>query len=292
MSHGIVTPGATFAERSRAALADPELQGALTNLHRRLDTARAVAETSPELKDRASSIRREVLADLDGWLDRLAASLERVGAVVHRASTPEEARSVVVALARERGVSTVVKSKSMATEEIDLADALERADIETIETDLGEYIVQVADERPSHMITPAIHKTLDTIAEVLTTRADGPLPTDREALAAWTHDHLRPAFLRAEMGISGVNFAAADTGTITIVTNEGNGRLCTSWPRTHVAVMPVEKVIPRLVDLATLLPLLTRSATGQAMSNYLSMITGPRRDDEMDGPDERAPVVV
>src|SRR5680860_1331083 len=263
MSHGIVTPGATFAERSRAALADPELQGALTNLHRRLDTARAVAETSPELKDRASSIRREVLADLDGWLDRLAASLERVGAVVHRASTPEEARSVVVALARERGVSTVVKSKSMATEEIDLAD-----------------------ERPSHMITPAIHKTLDTIADVLTTRADGPLPTDREALAAWTHDHLRPAFLRAEMGISGVNFAAADTGTITIVTNEGNCRLCTSWPRTHVAVMPVEKVIPRLVDLATLLPLLTRSATGQAMSNYLSMITGPRRDDEMDGPDE------
>ena len=286
MSHGIVTPGRTFAERSRAALADPELQGALANLHRRLYTAGAVAETNPELRQRAASIRREVLVDLDGWLDRLEASLERVGAVVHRAATPADARTIIVGLARESGAKTVVKSKSMASEEINLGDALERAGIETVETDLGEYIVQVAGERPSHMITPAIHKTLDQVAAVLSTRATGPLPAEREPLAAWTHDHLRPAFLRAEMGISGVNFAAADTGTITIVTNEGNGRLCTTWPRIHVAVMPIEKVIPRFSDLATLLPLLTRSATGQAMSNYLSMITGPRRDGEVDGPDE------
>src|SRR4051794_6523637 len=116
------------------------------------------------------------------------------------------------------------------------------------------------------MITPAIHLTLDQIAAVLGTRADRPLPVEREALAAWTHDHLRPAFLRAEVGISGVNFAAADTGTITIVTNEGNGRLCTTWPRVHIALMPVEKVIPRFSDLGTLVPLLTRSATGQSLS--------------------------
>jgi L-lactate dehydrogenase complex protein LldF len=285
-NHGIVTPGQTFAERATSAVADPDLQGALRNLDRRLHTARAVADTTPELKDRAAAIRREVLADLDGWLDRLEASLTRVGAVVHRADTPAAARKVVLDLVRLHDARTVVKSKSMATEEIDLGAALEAVGIEVVETDLGEYIVQVAGERPSHMITPAIHKTLPQIAAVLGTRADGPLPVEREALAAWTHDHLRPAFLRAEVGISGVNFAAADTGTITIVTNEGNGRLCTTWPRIHVAVMPIEKVIPRFADLGTLVPLLTRSATGQSLSNYLSMITGPRRAGESDGPEE------
>ncbi len=286
MTHGIVTPGESFAERATNAVANPDLQRALRNLDIRLHTARAVADTTPEMKDQAAELRREVLADLDGWLDTLEASLTRVGATVHRADTPADARRIVLDLANREGAHTIVKSKSMATEEIDLGAALESVGIEVVETDLGEYIVQVADERPSHMITPAIHKTLDQIASVLETRADGPLPVEREALAAWTHDHLRPAFLRAEIGISGVNFAAADTGTITIVTNEGNGRLCTTWPRVHIALMPIEKVIARFGDLATLLPLLTRSATGQSLSNYVSMLTGPRRDDESDGPDE------
>jgi L-lactate dehydrogenase complex protein LldF len=286
VTHGIVTPGDNFVARATSAVANPELQRALRNLDSRLDTARAIADTTPEMKDDAAGIRREVLADLDGWLDRLEKSLTAVGATVHRADTPEQARRIVLDLVREHHASTVVKSKSMATEEIDLGTALEAVGIEVVETDLGEYIVQVAEERPSHMITPAIHKTLDQIAAVLSTRADGPLPVEREALAAWTHGHLRPAFLRAEVGISGVNFAAADTGTITIVTNEGNGRLCTTWPRVHIAVMPIEKVIPRFADLATLVPLLTRSATGQSLSNYLSMITGPRRGDESDGPEE------
>jgi L-lactate dehydrogenase complex protein LldF len=284
--HGIVTPGDSFSARATSAVANPELQRALRNLDTRLYTASDVEASTPDMKDRAAGVRREVLADLDGWLDRLEVSLTRVGATVHRADTPAAARKIVLDLAHEQGAHTVVKSKSMATEEIDLGAALEAMGIEVVETDLGEYIVQVADERPSHMITPAIHKTLDQIAAVLGTRADGPLPVEREALAAWTHDHLRPAFLRAEVGISGVNFAAADTGTITIVTNEGNGRLCTTWPRVHIAVMPIEKVIPRFADLATLLPLLTRSATGQSLTNYLSMITGPRRDGESDGPEE------
>lgn len=286
MTHGVITPGGNFSERATSAVANPELQRALRNLDTRLHTARAVADTTPEMKDRAAAMRREVLADLDGWLDRLEDSLTRVGAVVHRADTPAAARKVVLDLVGANEARTVVKSKSMATEEIDLGAALEAVGIEVVETDLGEYIVQVAEERPSHMITPAIHKTLDQIAAVLGTRADGPLPVEREALTAWTHDHLRPAFLRADVAISGVNFAAADTGTITIVTNEGNGDLCTSWPRVHIAVMPIEKVIPRFADLATLVPLLTRSATGQSLSNYLSMITGPRRDGESDGPEE------
>ena len=173
----------------------------------------------------------------------------------------------------------------MATEEIDLVDALEAAGIEAVETDLGEYIVQVAGERPSHMIVPAIHKTLGQVAEVLETRADGPLPVEAEAITAWARDHLRARFLAADLGITGANFVAADTGTIVLVTNEGNGDLCTIIPRVQVAVVPVEKVIARFADLATLLPLLTMSATGQRISNYVTMINGPRRAGELDGPE-------
>jgi L-lactate dehydrogenase complex protein LldF len=284
--HGIVTPGDDFRERTQVAVADPQLQRALRNLDRRLYTARAVQESRPDWKDHAAAIRRETLADLDGWLDRLEQSLRAVGVVVHRTSTPDEARSLVVQLVRERGGRTVVKSKSMATEEIDLGNALARAGVRSIETDLGEYIVQVAGERPSHMITPAIHKTLGQIRDVLSAEAGEQLPADREALTAWARAKLRDDFLAADVGITGVNFAAADTGTIVLVTNEGNGRFCTTWPQVHIALMPVEKVIPRFADLATLLPLLTSSATGQALSNYVTMLTGPRRDGEIDGPDE------
>ena len=174
----------------------------------------------------------------------------------------------------------------MATEEIELGAALEDAGVRSIETDLGEYIVQLAGERPSHMITPAIHKTLPQIRDVLAREAGADLPVDREALTEWAREKLRCEFLRADLGITGVNFAAADTGTIVLVTNEGNGRYCTTWPRVHVALMPIEKVIPRFADLATLLPLLTSHATGQALSNYVTMVSGPRRDGEVDGPDE------
>ena len=205
---------------------------------------------------------------------------------VHRASTPADARRVIVDLAQARGARTVVKSKSMATEEIDLGDALEEAGLTSVETDLGEYIVQLAGERPSHMITPAIHKTLPQIRDVLAKEAGLDLPVDREALTAWARERLRGEFLRADIGITGVNFAAADTGTLVLVTNEGNGRFCTTLPRVHVAVMPVEKVIPRLADVGVLLPLLTTHATGQALSNYVTMISGPRRAGEVDGPDE------
>jgi L-lactate dehydrogenase complex protein LldF len=286
MTDHVVTPGRTIKERAARAVADPELQRAMANLDVRLFTAREIADTTPGLKDRAAAVRREVLADLDGWLDRLESKLAELGVVVHRADTPALARRIVLDVAHREGVQRVVKSKSMATEEIELAPALEGAGIDTVETDLGEYIVQVAGERPSHMIVPAIHKTLPQIASVLSTRAAAPLPVDRDELTSWTHDHLRPAFVEADMGITGANFVAADTGTVVIVTNEGNGRLSTSLPRIHLAMVPVEKVIPRFADLATLLPLLTRSATGQALSNYVSMITGPRRPGELDGPDQ------
>jgi L-lactate dehydrogenase complex protein LldF len=284
--HGITTPGRDFHERTATAIADPLLQQALHNLDRRLHTAGESAAAHPEWKDRAAAIRRETLVDLDGWLDRLERSLTARDVHVHRAATPDDARRVVLDLARARGARTVVKSKSMATEEIDLGHALEQAGLTSVETDLGEYIVQLAGERPSHMIVPAIHKTLPQIRDVLAREARADLAVDREVLTAWARERLRDEFLRADIGITGVNFAAADTGTLVLVTNEGNGRFCTTLPRVHVAVMPVEKVIPRLADVGVLLPLLTTHATGQALSNYVTMISGPRRAGELDGPDE------
>jgi L-lactate dehydrogenase complex protein LldF len=284
--HGITTPGRDFHERTATAIADPLLQQALHNLDRRLRTAGESAAAHPEWKDRAAAIRRETLVDLDGWLDRLERSLTARDVHVHRAATPDDARRVVLELARARGARTVVKSKSMATEEIDLGHALEQAGLTSVETDLGEYIVQLAGERPSHMIVPAIHKTLPQIRDVLAREARADLAVDREVLTAWARERLRGEFLRADIGITGVNFAAADTGTLVLVTNEGNGRFCTTLPRVHVAVMPVEKVIPRLADVGVLLPLLTTHATGQALSNYVTMISGPRRAGELDGPDE------
>ncbi|MCU1457341.1 MAG: iron-sulfur cluster-binding protein [Actinomycetia bacterium] len=283
---GLVTPGPTMKARSKVAVEDPQLQAALSNLDLRLFTAGVVQAEHPEWKDRVAEIRRETLADLDGWIDKLEAKLLSLGVVVHRAATPEEARAYILGLAQREGVRRVVKSKSMATEEIDLGSALEAVGIESIETDLGEYIVQLADERPSHMITPAIHKTLGQIADVLSKEAGTELPVVREPLTAWARDKLREKFVAADMGITGANFVAADTGTIVVVTNEGNGRFCTSLPRIHVAVVPVEKVVPRFEDLGVLLPTLVMSATGAKMSNYLSMVTGPRREGEIDGPEQ------
>jgi L-lactate dehydrogenase complex protein LldF len=285
MSHGVVTPGGTLAARAAHAVDDPELQHALRNLDRRLFTARDVAAEHPELKERAAALRRETLTDLPGWLDRTEDVLTGLGVQVHRAATPEDARRIVLEIATHERSTRAVKSKSMATEEIDLADALGAAGVPTVETDLGEYIVQVAGERPSHMIVPAIHKTLAQVAEVLETRAAAEIPVEHEAITAWAREHLREEFLAADLGITGANFVAADTGTLVLVTNEGNGDLCTIIPRVQIAVVPVEKVIPRFADLATLLPLLTMSATGQRISNYVTMINGPRRPGEIDGPE-------
>lgn len=278
----------SLADRARRAIGDENLQTALAKVTAALGAEGTAARTDPDMVERrrrGAAVRREVLADLDGWLDRLQATLESRGITVHRAAGPEEARRIVLGIAREEGVRLAVKSKSMATEEIHLNAALEAEGIEVVETDLGEYIIQLAKEMPSHIIAPAVHKTVPQVARLFSEAAGEPLPDDRSALCAFARQRLRGKFLSADMGITGVNFAAADTGTIVLVTNEGNGRMCTSLPRVHVAVMPVEKVIPRFEDLGVLLPLLTRTATGQRLSTYVSMITGPRRPGEVDGPE-------
>jgi L-lactate dehydrogenase complex protein LldF len=186
----------------------------------------------------------------------------------------------------------VVKSKSMASEEIGLNEHLEAAGIEVVETDLGEFIVQVAGEAPEHIIMPAIHKSREQVRDLFEPLAGRELGTDPADLINFARGHLRERFLSAPVGVTGVNFAVAETGTVVMVTNEGNGRMCSSLPRVHIAVMGMERVVAQASDLAVLLPLLTRSATGQKISSYVSMLSGPRRGDEGDGPDEMHVVIL
>jgi L-lactate dehydrogenase complex protein LldF len=282
--------GASLPARARAAIGDRFLQEALSTATDRFLTARrsALAEL-PEAevyRERARRIKEATLQRLDEHLGRLADQVAEAGGVVHWAADAAEARGLVLDLARARGVRTVVKSKSMATEEIHLNEALTRAGLEVVETDLGEYIIQLAGERPSHIIVPAIHKTRGQIAALFGEEVGRPVPADPEALTRLAREELRQKFLQADMGITGVNFAIAETGTLVLVTNEGNGRLVTTLPRIHVALMGVDKVIPSAADLPVFLQLLPRSATGQTLTTYTNLIRGPRRPGEADGPDE------
>ena len=282
---------APFRQRAGDALKDTFLQQALTIATTKfIDLRRDAFDEFPEgdaLRDRARAIKEATLQRLDHYLEQLIDNVERLGGHVHYATTPEDARRIILDIARRTGTRMVVKSKSMATEEIHLNDALEAAGITPVETDLGEYIIQLAHERPSHIIAPAIHKTKGQVAELFARelkRSD--VPADPEALTAIARVELREKFLQADMGITGANFAVADTGTVVLVTNEGNGRMVTTLPRVHVAVMGVEKVVPSLTDLAVFLAILAKSATGQKLSVYTSLVRGPRKPDELEGPDE------
>jgi len=282
--------------RAQGALGDRLLQEALTTATTQFMSARrtALAEfpQSDRYREEARRIKEATLQRLDHYLGLLADNVERAGGVVHWARDAAEAREIILALARERGVRLVVKSKSMATEEIQLNEALAAAGIEAVETDLGEYIIQLAHERPSHIIAPAIHKTKGQVAELFSAETNAPVPAEPEALTRVARRELREKFLRADMGISGVNFAIAETGTLVLVTNEGNGRLVTTLPRVHVALMGIDKVIPSPTDLMVFLQVLPRAATGQKLSVYTNLVRGPRRPGEADGPDELHLVVL
>src|SRR5207302_1180820 len=219
------------------------------------------------------------------WLARARAPPGR-GAGGAGVSEPDLARRIVLDIARRTGARMAVKSKSMATEEIHLNDALEAAGVTPVETDLGEYIIQLAHERPSHIIAPAIHKTKGQVAELFRRELNRDAAPDPEVLTQIARAELRQKFLQADLGITGANFGVAETGTVVLVTNEGNGRMVTSLPRVHVAVMGVEKVIPSMTDLAVFLAILARSATGQKLSVYTSLLNGPRRAGELAGPEE------
>jgi len=235
------------------------------------------------LRDHAREIKKRTIENLDTYLLQFEKNIERLGGTVHWAETGADARRIILGLARQNNVTRVVKAKSMVTEEIELNEALEEAGIEAVETDLGEYIVQLAKEKPSHILAPAIHKSRGDISVLFAEKLGAANLVEAEELTVVARKRLREKFLTAEMGVTGANFGVADTGTIVLVENEGNIRLSTSLPRIHVALMGIEKLVPSLDDLAIFLKVLARSASGQKMSSYVSFISGPRKSGESDG---------
>lgn len=280
----------TFDANARAALVDTQLRGALRNAtsmfgKRRLAAAQGLANWE-ELRTQARAIKDEVLLHLDHYLEQFVNNAELRGAKVHWARDASEANQIVCGLARQQGARHIVKSKSMVTEEIHLNDALQAEGLEVIETDLGEYIIQLAGEAPSHIIAPAIHKTKAQISELFTAKLGIEATDDVDRLTSAARNVLRQRFAAADIGISGVNFGVAETGTILILENEGNIRLTTSLPKVHIALMGIEKIVPRFADLDVFLKLLPRSGTGQELTTYQSLITGTKRRSEDEGPEK------
>ncbi|MGO9455325.1 MAG: LutB/LldF family L-lactate oxidation iron-sulfur protein [Candidatus Binataceae bacterium] len=288
-------PG-NFFEASEAGAADHELHRKLENAStRHLDHfahTRAEFTAYEDEKTASRRIKEDSIARLDELLLALIGKLKERGCVVFVAATAEEARDYIVDVARRNGSKLVVKGKSMTTEEIALNPALEKAGIEVLETDLGEYIVQLRNEPPSHIITPAIHLSKEDIGQLFHEKFGIPYTPEPERLTAEARTRLRDSFLRADFGVTGVNFAIAETGTLVVVENEGNGRMSSTMPDVFVAVMGLEKVIPRLSDVSHFLEILARTGTGQKISTYTNFINGPRRDGEVDGPREMHVVIL
>ena len=279
-----------FVQSSRRAIQDAKLQKAIHKAtSRAVDERNKAASQIPdweELRNKARTIKEQTLERLDEYLNLLADSMTKAGGVVHWAKTADDATSYITELAKSKGVKTVVKGKSMTTEEIAINQRLLEIGVEPVETDLGEYIIQLANETPFHIIAPAIHKTRQDIGQLFSQHLSVDYEEDPEVLTKIARNTLREKFCNAEMGITGVNFAVAETGTIVVIENEGNGRMSTSLPSTYVAVMGIEKVIPRLEDLSVFLSLLPRSGTGQKATGYASFLTGPSRPGENGGPNE------
>jgi len=285
-----------FFKDSRSAVANADLRRKLDNANtrQREHAAHAIAEFPAYYheKDAARAVKEDAVGRLDQLLLELRRKLQARGVKVFFAVDAAEASDYIVKVARNAGVKLVVKGKSMATEEIELNHALEHAKIEVLETDLGEYIVQLRGEKPSHIITPAIHLSKEDIGELFQAKLDVPYTSEPAALTAVARERLRESFLRAEMGVTGVNFAIAETGTLVLVENEGNGRMSATMPEVFVAVMGLEKVIPKLEDLSHFLEILARTATGQKLTTYTSFVNGPRRPGELDGPREMHVVIL
>jgi L-lactate dehydrogenase complex protein LldF len=301
-------PRAVFHRNVGAAVADLRLRHAIEDATNRLDTGRqremALLPGAEALRDRARDIRARTIARLDHYLASFADAAERQGAHVFWADTAADANRYVTELARTRGVRLAVKSKSMVSEEIGLNSALETAGVRVVETDLGEFVVQLAGDRPSHIVAPIVHRTREDVADLFRRKlgANDSEVSDIPAITAFARRTLRKEFLAADMGISGANFAIAETGSLSIVTNEGNGRLTTTAPRLHVALVGIERIVPSVEDLGVMLRLLARSGTGQKLTVYTNIITGPCRwasadtlgeaSAEPDGPEELYIVLV
>ncbi|HZV20173.1 MAG TPA: LutB/LldF family L-lactate oxidation iron-sulfur protein, partial [Hyphomicrobiales bacterium] len=283
---------ANFKENAGEALRDPQLQRALGNIKTGFISKRAEARAAlPEfdaLRRAAADVKNHVLEHLDIYLEEYERKVIESGGHVHWARNAAEAREIILKLCREAGAKTVTKGKSMVSEEIGLNEALEAEGIEPVETDLGEYVIQIRHETPSHIIAPAIHLNKDQVEQDFRALHRG-LQENRPLLqigdlVGEARTVLRQKFLAADVGITGANFLIAETGSSVIVTNEGNGDLTQLLPRVHIVVASIEKLVPTLEDVSTVLRVLARSATGQEMSSYTTFSTGPRREGDPDGP--------
>src|SRR5215218_6809822 len=291
---GIASGVEGFNERGRRAVRDPELHDSVSSfvnktLKGREATLGALPE-APELRDRAYHIKQGTMANLDRYLEQMADAVEARGGHIFFAESGEDVVRYIGELARRRGTKVITKSKSMATEEIELNRRLEEdysdLGLEIVETDLGEWIAQLAGDHPSHIVGPILHMNARRVAKILSEAAGEELPPDAQQLTNFARGRLRGKFLAADIGITGANFGVAETGTIATVTNEGNARLVTSVPPVHVVVMGIEKMLPRFRDLSVFVRLLGRSGTGQKLTVYTNFITGPRGEGELDGAEE------
>ena len=282
-----------FKANAREAMADRNLQSALAQLKggfipRRQEAADRLPEFDA-LRDRARELKDHVLANLDFYLETFEENCRSAGGHVHWCATAEDARAAILGICREAGAKTVTKGKSMVAEEIHLNGFLERHGITPVETDLGEYIIQLAEEPPSHIIGPAVHKTKDQVSDLFLEhhRQYGKTvrQTEAGAIINEAREVLRQKYFDADVGITGANFLIAETGSTLIVTNEGNGDLTQTLPKTHIVVTSIEKVVPTLEDVSTILRVLARSATGQDFSAYTTLSTGGRRPGDLDGPE-------
>ncbi len=279
-----------FAANVDKALADEALRAAVGSAAELKIQASAAAKAEVDDFDRlrrmAARIKQHTLDHLDAYLERFTENVRARGGVVHPAATAAEANQIIVNIARRNGLRLCAKVKSMATEETGLTRALEAAGVRVLETDLGEFVVQLDHDRPSHIVTPIIHKNRRVVARAFARELGVEYTEDPRALTMHARRYLRDVFRRCDLGVSGANFAVAETGSLCICTNEGNGRLTTTRPRVHVALVGIEKLVPRLADLAVFLKTLTRSSTGQPITVYTSLITGPRRSCDPDGPEQ------
>lgn len=285
-----------FHERVDEAIQDPFLRQSLKNAQGRFQTNKNAAAEAlgnvEEWRTRAEAIRSHTINHLDYYLEQFSSHVEKLGAKVYFADSDEEAVEYMLQVAREKEAKTVIKSKSMVSEELHLNDKLEAIGIEPIESDLGEYIIQLAKETPSHIIAPAIHKNRKQIAQLFSEVAGEELSDDTQVLTKFAREQLREKFLEADIGLSGCNFAVAETGSIVLVSNEGNARLTTTVPKTHIVLMGMERIIPTWKDLDSVLSLLPRSATGQKITSYVTALTGPKKENDQDGPEDMHIVIV
>jgi L-lactate dehydrogenase complex protein LldF len=276
--------------RCQKALQNPYMRKAVQKAVDILETNKNKAAMElgnwDDWREHGKRIREHTVENLEYYLKQLAENVRKSGGHVHFCFDGIEANNKVKEICQAHSAKLVVKSKSMVTEEIHLNKDLIKFGLEVVETDLAEYILQLADEPPSHIIVPAIHKNRDQIAELFSIVAGEKLSSDTTTLTGFARKILRDKFLKADIGITGCNFAIADTGSITLVTNEGNARMVTSLPKVHIAIMGMERVVPTFEDFESIITLLPRSATGQKMTSYVSVINGPRRHNELDGADE------